>query len=228
MLNKLSRKDIELLNILAQTPEGKSALDEYVEQHEKAVQAYEIYRESVVAEVEVPNVVKSANELRAEVIQRAKEFVEEKDGYGLIWLKLDGKPRRVVDINFVVNDKKRTVVALLKDFLTRKVNSKGIAKCNPDDVFNEHIGKAIALGRALGEDVSEFENAVQPTEPVVGHVVKGNDVLGLYRQDCKFTLTSKRKWYSFYYAENSCNDFIYSGQIGAIINDTNAIYKEVE
>lgn len=300
MLNKLSRKDIELLNILAQTPEGKSALEEYIKQHEKAVKAYKIYRESVVAEVEVEKVVKpvetkrkfkvgdkvrvlntenaldtagleigdvaevieytdligggvvelktpkrtkracfiesalelvkekTPNELRAEIIQRAKEFVEEKDGYGLIWLKLDGKPRCVVDINFVVNDKKRTVAALLKGFLTREVNSKGIAKCNPDDVFNADIGKAIALGRALDEDVSEFENAVQPNEPVVGHVVKGNEVLGPYRQDRKFALTSKKDCDSFYYAENNWGDFIYSTQIGAIIDDTNAIYKEVE
>lgn len=58
MLNELSRKDIELLNILAKTPEGKSALDEYIEQHKKAVKAYKIYRESVVAEVEVEKVVK--------------------------------------------------------------------------------------------------------------------------------------------------------------------------
>ena len=58
MLNKLSRKDIELLNDLAQTPEGKSALHEYIEQHEKAVKAYKVYRESVVAEAEVEKVVK--------------------------------------------------------------------------------------------------------------------------------------------------------------------------
>lgn len=51
----------------------------------------------------------------------------------------------------------------MRGVTTKEIYSKGIVKCNPDDVFNEHIGKAIALGRALGKDVSEFENAVQPT-----------------------------------------------------------------
>lgn len=37
-------------------------------------------------------------------------------------------------------------------------------------MFNEHIGKAIALGRALGLDVSEFENAVQPSHYAVGQI----------------------------------------------------------
>lgn len=136
-----------------------------------------------------------------------------------------------VDVSFIVNANKRTVVALMMGVSTGLVRSKGIAKCNPADVFNEHIGKAIALGRALGKDVSEFENAVQPTEPVVGHVVKGYEALGFYRQDRKFTLTSKKDCDSFYYPEcneydtDSHNDFIYNWQIGAIIDDTNAQYK---
>ncbi|HEY9569582.1 MAG TPA: hypothetical protein VIR26_01215 [Metalysinibacillus sp.] len=266
MLNKLSRKDIELLNILAQTPEGKSALDEYIKQHEKAVKAYKVYRESVVAEVEVEKVVKpvetkrkfkagdkvrvnivgltrnqlwdlattglengaitevigykeddeawsklgiverpvvvkevgecgffdesvlelveekSPNELRAEVIQRAKDVLEDWTrgipSYKCKHLKTyhnEKLPRPyngwVLIAEFVVNAEKRTVVALLKGFETLEIATKGIAKCHPDDVFNEHIGKAIALGRALGKDVSEFENAVQPNEIVVGHSI---------------------------------------------------------
>lgn len=327
VLNRLSPKDIKFLNILAKTPEGKSALDEYIEQHEKAVKAYKIYRESVVAEVEVEKVVKpvepkrkfktgdkvrvlvedctdastelkvgeittvvgykqddeywlrfyncfgpksrigerpvvtekcrgdgkeyfsesalelveekTPNELRAEIIQRAKDTLSvwkwknnlrHHNGYRNLELP---KPynRWLMVAEFVVNEEKRTVVALLKGYVD--VATKGIAKCHPSDVFNEHIGKAIALGRALGKDVSEFENAVQPTEPVVGHVVKGYEALGFYRQDRKFTLTSKKDCDSFYYPECSeyspgnHDDFICNWQMGAIINDTNAQYKNL-
>lgn len=161
MLNKLSRKDIELLNNLAQTPEGKSALEEYIKQHEKAVKAYKVYRESVVAEVEVPKVEKSANELRAEIIEKAKEFVKECRNRSMV-VRVNSNGY-AVDVSFIVNANKRTVVALMMGVSTGLVRSKGIAKCSPGDVFNADIGKAIALGRALGKDVSEFENAVQPT-----------------------------------------------------------------
>lgn len=121
---------------------------------------------------------KTPNQKRKAIIDEAKAFVE-------------SAQRKQRDINcttegneilcvyttkteFVVNDKKRTVVALIRylhgDDPT--VIAKGIAKCAPDDVFNADIGKAIALGRALGLDVTRFEQAVQPTEVVVGMIVK--------------------------------------------------------
>lgn len=308
MLNKLSRKDIELLNILAQTPEGKSALDEYIEQHEKAVKAYEIYRESVVVEVEVEKVVKpvetkrkfkvgdkvrvldtensvattgikvgyitevlaymenrltvlvrspyktgcayfeesalelveekTPNELRAEVIQRAKEFIENtktkeftgrvRTGLGLpeegqrntyydVYV-FGGEFKKVCNVEFIVHQEKRTVVALLRGVTTKKVYSKGIAKCNPDDVCNEHIGKAIALGRALGKDVSEFENAVQPTV-AVGQTIE-------FKIICK-TETAKVEAIR-YSGEPYVNHWfhLYVPHY-RIIDDTKAIYKEV-
>ena len=53
-----------------------------------------------------------------------------------------------------------------------KINARGKAKCAQGDTFNVHIGKAIALRRALGLPVpSEYTNAPQPTEPKVGDVV---------------------------------------------------------
>lgn len=57
-MNKLSRKDIAMLEVLAVTQGSKDALEEYIKQHNKAVKAYKTYRESVVAEVEVDKVVK--------------------------------------------------------------------------------------------------------------------------------------------------------------------------
>lgn len=235
-MNRLSRKDIAMLEVLAVTEESKGKLAEYVQQREKAAKAYKAFREAVVNGVEVEEVEKAVepkrkfkagdkvrvlstkypaastersvgevvsalgyknveigwgidnpqrpvvvddngsggygyfeesalelveektpNELRAEIVQRAKEFIEN------------------TKINqFIVNQEKRTVVSLMRGVETKKVYSKGIAKCNPSDVFNEHIGKAIALGRALGKDVSEFESVEQPTV-AVGQIV---EVLG--------------------------------------------------
>ena len=216
MLNKLSRKDIDLLNILAQTTESKNALDEYIEQHEKAVRAYKAYCESVVAEVKVPNVEKTANELRAEVIQRAKEFVEK---YKYATVKR-GRCWYAVGSSFVVNSEKRTITALIKGLTIIQLRFEGIAKCSPDDVFNEHIGKAIALGRALGKDVSEFESAPQPTEPVIGHKLsneleEGIDEVTVIEGVRMFVNNTGKFW----------NKYTLARGVTKIIDDTNARYK---
>lgn len=112
------------------------------------------------------------NEQRKAIIDEAKAFVKSKftNGNGgvgkVVWA--DAGHNKV---EFVVNAEKRTVVAILRlAYAGHLVTSKGIAKCAPDDVFNEHIGKAIALGRALGLDVERFEKAVQPTEFAVGQI----------------------------------------------------------
>ncbi len=124
------------------------------------------------------------NEQRKAVIERAKAFIEEslnrnypsfstpkiKRTIDSVWFKGDALGGITDKAEFIVNADKRTVVALIKT-LDGKLVHKGIAKCAPDDVFNADIGKAIALGRALGLDVSEFENAPKPTEVVVGMVV---------------------------------------------------------
>ena len=99
------------------------------------------------------------NERRKATIERSKAFVTYKQPLG---------GRRV---EYVINAEKRTVVAIAYSVsfgFKEGIYAKGIAKCAPDDVFNADIGKAIALGRALGVDVSDFENAVKPTEVVVG------------------------------------------------------------
>lgn len=97
------------------------------------------------------------NQQRFFTIENAKRFVAERQ-VALLFGYVD----------FIINSEKRTVVALIKPSGLKQVVERGIAKCAPGDVFNEHIGKAIALGRALGLDVSEFEQAVQPDEVVMG------------------------------------------------------------
>ena len=86
---------------------------------------------------------------------------------------------------FVINREKRTIVCLLflKYVLTERV-ARGIAKCTPDDCFNVHIGKAIALRRALGLDVPEaYLNAPQPERAEVGDVVRDDTTGKAYTLD---------------------------------------------
>lgn len=123
-----------------------------------------------------PNQKASANSLRKAIIDEAKVFVEDGAKVDLLLGRGRGYVKNgvICNVDFVVNAEKRTVVAILRWQYNGNIEAKGIAKCAPDDVFNEHIGKAIALGRALGLDVSKFENAVKPTELVVGHITKGS------------------------------------------------------
>jgi hypothetical protein len=108
---------------------------------------------------------------REYVIRAAKHLLEqykndELDGNYLV----DGKE---CNAEFVVNREKRTVVCLIRGINTKKVHARGIAKCMPYDCFNIHIGKAIALCRALGKAVPDYLlNAPNPTEPQVGDVVE--------------------------------------------------------
>lgn len=115
---------------------------------------------------------RTPNEQRKAIIDEAKAFVEK---YTPI-VRIDDTPLTSehgdVKITLNVNSKKRTVVCIAHYLHVKDAPIKrGFAKCAPDDVFNADIGKAIALGRALGLDVSKFEKAVQPSEVVVGHVV---------------------------------------------------------
>ena len=135
------------------------------------------------------------NQQRAAIIEKAKKFVDEnKSKYRSEW-----------------NIVGQTVQILIYD-------SNGMlmmfrqAKCNPSDVFNEHIGKAIALGRALNLDVSEFEQVVQPTEKVLGMIVEWRgEAREISRQ---------------YIPYKTCNPGSDRSVYGTIINDTNAIYWE--
>ncbi|MGG3987427.1 hypothetical protein [Bacillus smithii] len=113
---------------------------------------------------------KSLQQRRDEIIEKAKRDVEKLlDRSHLVACDV-----KMLDcVNFYVNKEKRTVVAIVKYVVSKKVKSRGIAKCAPDDCFNVHIGKAIALRRALGLAVpDEYLNAPQPTEVKVGDIIQ--------------------------------------------------------
>lgn len=313
MLNKLSRKDIDLLEQVSNSNASKEALNEYLEAHQKAYSAWNVYlgaikaneacsedTEELVVEIEsiieyegekyklverkakagdivttfqtrdgtilngtqnnkpykvthtvthgnyiyeddnsremlvygwgddievktYENITEQAtmsnNQFRTEIIQRAKDFVEELRNGGMVVEDKHGQ--YAMNVSFIVNARKKTVVALLRGVSTDKIRVKGIAKCHPDDVFNEHIGKAIALGRALDKDVIEFENAVQPTEAAKGMQIKMIDAYtgavvidyptGALGANCEGHPKFSSGSYSSYYK---------------IIDDTNAQYNK--
>lgn len=119
------------------------------------------------------NAEKSAQARRDEIVEIARADVEKLTNYGDgVRYETDMWSFAMCDVEFVINRDKRTVVTLLRGVRTGFVYAKGIAKAAPSDCFNVHIGKAIALRRALGLAVpDEYLNAPQPTEVRVGDVV---------------------------------------------------------
>src|SRR5690606_7062031 len=115
---------------------------------------------------------------------------------------------------FIVNEDKRTIVALLRGKHSSKVRAKGTAKCAPGDCFNVHIGKAIALRRALGLEVpTEYLNAPQPTEVRVGDVV---DYEG-------YRVTVRPADRLYRYDEGFCAIGSYVAETGKIIDDSREV-----
>lgn len=167
------------------------------------------------------------NEQRKAIIDEAKAFVEDvtkrmsqyghgnKLGvHGEITTNVRGY---VTKVEFVVNADKRTVVAIVRNLYGDYIREKAITKCAPGDVFNADIGKAIALGRALGLDVERFEKAVQPTEFAVGQVTKDTslDAGKVTRIEGDKAFTER---YTYWYAEALTRGKAF------IIDDTEAQY----
>ncbi|MCY7751579.1 hypothetical protein MOB18_21195 [Bacillus inaquosorum] len=129
---------------------------------------------------------KSAQARRDEIIEQAKADLEnlaDEDGPVYQTEDNEGYPCSCY-ANFRVNKEHRTVACDLRGVRTGERYKRGIAKAAPDDCFNVHIGKAIALRRALGLAVSdEYLNAPQPTVVRVGDVVRGKYEESYYRYE---------------------------------------------
>ncbi|AXF39838.1 hypothetical protein C7CDELTA_77 [Paenibacillus phage C7Cdelta] len=110
-----------------------------------------------VSKLEEP---KSPQEIRDEIVERARAYI------GMF----DSRAARVYSTEYIVNRKKKTVVCLLRGAGTKVI--RGIAKCAPEDVFNSHIGRAIALRRALRLEVpAEYLSVPNPTVVRIGDIV---------------------------------------------------------
>lgn len=138
-MNRLSRKDLEKLEQLAKTPEGKGALVEYLASYAKAVTAYENF----------VSVTGSPNKKRAAFIEKAKRYVEEKQG----------------DIRILDDD----------DFCVAvEKSAKFVGVSTVKGVNNLHINRASALAWLL-EDYSSVDLFKNPPQPEFewGQVVTG-------------------------------------------------------
>ncbi|MBG9453283.1 hypothetical protein ABE61_04095 [Lysinibacillus sphaericus] len=167
------------------------------------------------------------NQQRAEVIEKAKEFVEQliERGKNRHSPKVDKGHtyyrKNFYNVDIHVKNNKVTALVFLTNPNGKRLDNKpdliNRAICSPTDVFNEHIGKAIALGRALGLNVSEFEQAVQPTLAIGQIVYETEDKTyrtiaesGVYSEESMLTSINSRS----------------ARELSVIINDTNAIYGE--
>lgn len=201
------------------------------------VEVFEVVKEIKPEDLPFPEVELTANQRRAALIEKAKAFVEEQKttiaGIAVYGPNKNQKvefkdvfvPRNnrtnfrhsACKAEFIV--KKNKLTCLLKGVETSNVYGVGRSKCAPGDVFNEHIGRAIALARALEIDVpEEFLKAVQPNEIVMGMDLE-------IRSNGK--LEFDHKPINVIDLED-CNKDFQADEYGTfIIDDTNAKYDEV-
>ena len=126
-------------------------------------------------------------------------------------------------VDFFINKEKRSVVAKLwltsvgtaENILPNAYATTGIARCAPSDVFNEHVGKAIALRRALGLEVPAkyYEvGGIAPEGKQVGDVVRGPS----YADDSLHRKTIVSGWVG----ENECGPTSIFSRRAKVIDDS--------
>lgn len=184
----------------------------------KAEQLRRMIAESIV--VEPAEVTHTAT--RKDAVNAAKDYVNSR-------LDSDGD---VIDPHgtcctpqFIVNEKKRTVVVILRGFASGNIYAKAVAKCAPGDVFNAHIGKAIALARVIKEKVpAELINAPQPERAEVGMLTVSEITGYRYRLISRCPELDRKLPYgrAFRY-DCGGNDWIAEKQV-IIVSDTNVEY----
>lgn len=88
-----------------------------------------------------------------------------------------------VEVLFIIDKERGIVTASLtlgRYGKLSEVRNVGIAQVSKGEVFNEYIGRAIALMRAIDEDVPDIlYMAPQPTEPLPGMIVDSNSFYGV-------------------------------------------------
>jgi len=166
---------------------------------------------------------KAKNLSRKDVIQKAKDYIEElfdEDGEIVLSTGSSTKPE------FIVNEEKHTVIALMRGVFSNKVRAKGQAKSSSNDVFNIHIGKAIALAKALGKDVpDEFINAPQPEEAEVGMGVQSKESGNVYQLTERVPEYDYSRYGKAFRTNGKAFGWLGSEQVN-IINDSNTDYSK--
>lgn len=164
------------------------------------------------------------NLARKTIIEEAKRFIEKQtdpDCYVKGKRAVTYRTFYGVIPEFHVNKKKRAVTVLLRGAGDGEILGKGVARCAESDVFNENLGKAIALGRAFNINVDKFINAAQPGTVAVGQeFITGRGIEGkITRMDPAFDSI-------FGTAFRHTHDHGWLGEEQVeIIDDTEAIYE---
>ncbi|MGG3666110.1 hypothetical protein ABES74_03990 [Bacillus subtilis] len=163
---------------------GKTRYDLAVENAREAIEelrlaAYEQGYEDAKRRIYTKDPAVNAQARRDEIVEQAKADVRNLVIHGLSHYNIDcskgNETYRVMNYNveFITDSRERKVTALVTRRHDKKPRHVGRAKAAPSDCFNVHIGKAIALRRALGLAVpDEYLNAPQPTDVRVGDVVQ--------------------------------------------------------
>lgn len=109
--------------------------------------------------------VETEVEEKPSIIEEAKAFVKKygatRDGQGHNVGNVTAQ-EHFYEAEFVTNEEKGKVTALIYHLAfgqtrqSKTPNLVGRATCHKNDVFNQHIGEAIALGRALEINVGKF------------------------------------------------------------------------
>lgn len=163
----------------------------------------------------------TANQQRALVIQEAKQFLASKIKDGIV--KIGEK-----DYKVHFHRKGKTISCILNDLETGYTTYVNKANCHPQDVFNEHIGQAIALGGIIGTPKKMFLKAVQPDEVIVGMKVCSKNFKTIYEVTA---FHPEEKLGGKYGRSIAINGVNYPGWVGTkqvtIIDDTNAQYKDI-
>lgn len=168
---RVAREDIVLIE------EGVSGDIQSLEKRVTALESADAEVASGTVSAAAPSFL-SAQQRRDAIVERAKADVDTLFARGSFPVTtVDGLQRNMNQhthyVEYVVNREKRTVVALIRHKDGGRLRVKGIAKCAPGDVFNSHIGRSIALHRALGLEVpAEYLSVPNPTEVRVGDVIK--------------------------------------------------------
>lgn len=154
-------------------------LKKLVEEANLAIKELKDFQHDIQFEIQSESNEEQVPNARQQIVNEAKAFVEK---YQTV--KKDDEPNKIgnatarshyYETAFVRKGNK--IVALIyplafgESRMSNNPKHIGKAICQEGDTFNQHIGEAIALGRALDINVDKFINAVQPTEFAVGQVI---------------------------------------------------------
>ena len=128
--------------------ELRNEIEELREQLSMLKEVLEIIRHKQSTLTPPPPKQKTVGKMAREDVEELKKAMRSYAESSIVGNSTLNERRTVVD--FHVNERKGTVVALVKGIHSGTLFEKGLAKLAKGDVFDEDIGKAIALRRALG------------------------------------------------------------------------------